>query len=160
MAPALALAAELAATPGADPAEHFTVSTAVQGPGGVVLYLHHRAQAAWLLPGGHLDTADGSLLAAAERELAEETGIRTAVAVGELPLEFFRYVSRLTGSTAYHARFRHTVDPLPDCRLQESEVTAARWIPLAELTDRRLRERLTGPGPDAAVGRGSASMSG
>lgn len=54
---------------------------------------------------------------------------------------------------------QHSVDPLPDCRLQESEVTAARWIPLAELTDRRLRERLTGPSPDAGVDQGSASMS-
>ncbi|MCX4749430.1 NUDIX domain-containing protein [Kitasatospora sp. NBC_01287] len=124
-------------------AEHFTVSTAVRAPEDEVLYLHHRDQAAWLLPGGHLDPTDPSLLAAAERELAEETGIDSAVPASALPVDFFRYTSRLTGRTAYHARFAHTVESRLACRLQETEVTAVRWVPLAELPDDRLRDRLS-----------------
>ncbi|WP_406403626.1 NUDIX domain-containing protein [Streptomyces sp. NBC_00879] len=48
-------------------------------PTGRVLHIKHRALNRWLLPGGHLEPDDTSLLAAAQRELTEETGIPASV---------------------------------------------------------------------------------
>lgn len=43
---------------------------------GLMLVIWHRALASWLPPGGHLAPGDVSLVDAARRELAEETGVR------------------------------------------------------------------------------------
>ncbi|MFD0622225.1 NUDIX domain-containing protein [Streptomyces sanglieri] len=40
-----------------------------------VLHILHNATQKWLLPGGHLEASDDTLLQAASRELTEETGI-------------------------------------------------------------------------------------
>src|ERR1035437_2938843 len=58
------------ATPG-----HVTWGAAVINTAGKILMIHHNALDRWLLPGGHLDPADPGLLAAALRELAEETAV-------------------------------------------------------------------------------------
>ena len=42
-----------------------------------VLLLKHRQLGKWLQPGGHVEAADDSVLDAAYREIAEETGIRS-----------------------------------------------------------------------------------
>lgn len=39
-----------------------------------VLQIHHRSLEQWLLPGGHVEEEDRSLLSAARRELVEEAG--------------------------------------------------------------------------------------
>jgi 8-oxo-dGTP pyrophosphatase MutT (NUDIX family) len=54
---------------------HVTCGAAVINHTGKILVIHHRALGRWLLPGGHIDPGDPGLLAAALRELAEETGI-------------------------------------------------------------------------------------
>jgi 8-oxo-dGTP pyrophosphatase MutT (NUDIX family) len=40
-----------------------------------VLLVHHARLGIWVQPGGHVDSADSSPLAAAGRELVEETGV-------------------------------------------------------------------------------------
>ncbi len=40
-----------------------------------VLLVHHRRLGLWLQPGGHVEPSDADLLAAARREVAEETGL-------------------------------------------------------------------------------------
>ncbi|MFE2674981.1 NUDIX domain-containing protein [Streptomyces hygroscopicus] len=54
---------------------HVTAGAALLRPDGRVLTIEHRALRKWLLPGGHVEESDATLLGAALRELAEETGI-------------------------------------------------------------------------------------
>ncbi len=60
---------------------HVTAGAILVDPAGRVLHVRHVALNRWLLPGGHLEANDISLLAAAQRELSEETGIPAAVVV-------------------------------------------------------------------------------
>jgi 8-oxo-dGTP pyrophosphatase MutT (NUDIX family) len=62
---------------------HFTASAFVLCPERRrVLLIHHRKLGRWLQPGGHVEPGDGDLLAAAEREVIEETGVRLAARLG------------------------------------------------------------------------------
>lgn len=54
---------------------HVTCSAIVLDPAGRVLHIRHNALRRWLRPGGHLEDSDASLIEAARREVAEETGI-------------------------------------------------------------------------------------
>jgi 8-oxo-dGTP pyrophosphatase MutT (NUDIX family) len=53
----------------------------LSAPDGRVLHVKHLALNRWLLPGGHLEAEDSSLLAAAQRELTEETGIPASAVI-------------------------------------------------------------------------------
>src|SRR5436305_15267957 len=54
---------------------HITTSGLVLSPDGDrILILHHRRLDRWLLPGGHVETTDPTIEAAAAREVLEETG--------------------------------------------------------------------------------------
>ncbi|MCT2589795.1 NUDIX domain-containing protein [Streptomyces sp. N2-109] len=54
---------------------HVTAGAILVGRDGRVLHILHNATGKWLLPGGHIEHSDDTLLQAAGRELAEETGI-------------------------------------------------------------------------------------
>ena len=58
--------------------------------GAEILLVKHRAYGIVLQPGGHLEPADVSLAAAAERELVEETGRATSGLAGR-PAKLFRF---------------------------------------------------------------------
>jgi 8-oxo-dGTP pyrophosphatase MutT (NUDIX family) len=57
-------------------------------PDGRILHILHNVTGKWLLPGGHIEPSDNTLLQAAGRELTEETGISPHVVTphGETPL--------------------------------------------------------------------------
>ncbi|WP_404381310.1 NUDIX hydrolase [Knoellia locipacati] len=60
----------------AGPPEHLTASCLVISPdGGHVMLTHHRRAREWFQFGGHLETTDASLHAAATREGREESGL-------------------------------------------------------------------------------------
>src|SRR5664280_2274585 len=59
------------------PRSHFTASVLVLGASlDTVLLTHHRRAAKWLQFGGHYDAADRDVMAAATREVQEESGLQ------------------------------------------------------------------------------------
>ncbi|WP_235825755.1 NUDIX hydrolase [Candidatus Frankia alpina] len=109
-----------------------------------VLQVRHRALDRWLFPGGHVDDTDPTLVAAALRELAEETGVlpSTVRPLRNIPVDIdvhsipenpekgepehthydFRFIFQILRSTG-----PGTVD------LRHDEVTDHRWIPVSDL---------------------------
>ena len=85
----------------------------------------HRAYGIVLQPGGHLEPADVTLAGAAERELAEETGLDP----GHFHLDFGYAFTTAGGDVG---------------RIQESEVTGAGWYPLAEDRARPIAKSFAG----------------
>lgn len=58
------------------PEGHMCASGILLLPGSKVLMLEHKALGIWVVPGGHYDLADTSLVETARRETIEETGIQ------------------------------------------------------------------------------------
>jgi 8-oxo-dGTP pyrophosphatase MutT (NUDIX family) len=64
---------------------HITCTALVLHPAApLVLFMHHHRLKRWLLPGGHVESSDESLAAAAAREAVEETAVRLDGAAGRL----------------------------------------------------------------------------
>lgn len=63
---------------------HYTASAFVLAPDAdEVLLIHHGKLHRWLQPGGHVDPDDPDVIAAARREVAEETGLVDVEVVGD-----------------------------------------------------------------------------
>ncbi|MGF6884898.1 8-oxo-dGTP pyrophosphatase MutT (NUDIX family) [Nocardia sp. GAS34] len=113
-----------------------------------VLLVRHRAYGEILLqPGGHVEQIDATLIDAAVRELAEETGLDPGAVVPASPnpvyIEYGQVPARLAKDEPTHHHldigYCFTTVHADIGHIQLSEVTAAAWYPLAEA------ERLVGP---------------
>lgn len=114
---------------------------------GEVLLVNHRAYGLLLQPGGHLEPTDQTLIGAAARELAEETGVDLdqirEVSQNPVYIEFGRVPPRAEIAEPEHFHldlgycFSTASADIGD--IQESEVTSAAWYPLPTA------ERLVGP---------------
>lgn len=115
---------------------HFTASGFVASPdGGSILLVEHRRLGRWLQPGGHFEPGDGSVDAAARREIGEETGVR-----GLRPL-----TPQLLRIDAHPIPARHDEPPHVHVDLAMAyrapnadigpidEVLDARWVPFDQL---------------------------
>ncbi|MEU8625061.1 NUDIX domain-containing protein [Streptomyces sp. NPDC048669] len=141
---------------------HVTCSAAVIDRGGRVLHIVHRATGGLLLvPGGHVEPGDPTLLAAALRELLEEAGIppgALCLAPQALGAPIDIDVHDIDESPAkgeprhqhYDLRFAfYLVDELPpEIALQDQEVSGARWLPLCDITSPTLRAKIRDAGLD------------
>jgi 8-oxo-dGTP pyrophosphatase MutT (NUDIX family) len=127
--------------------------------GAEILLVEHRAYGIVLQPGGHLEPADVALAGAAERELAEETGIDlgTVFRVGETPvyIEYARVPARPDKDEPDHFHldvgYAFTTADGGVGPIQESEVRGAGWYPLAaaeQLVGRRIGRAVCGVRPD------------
>jgi len=116
---------------------HFTASSFVLSPRlDAVLLILHAKLGFWMQPGGHIDPDDPDVLAAARREVAEETGLDalqlwpTDDALRFLDLDIHTIPARKREPEHEHfdLRFLFRSDRLTivDC----DEVNGARWVPL------------------------------
>jgi 8-oxo-dGTP pyrophosphatase MutT (NUDIX family) len=129
---------------------HATAGAILVGPDGRILHIHHLATGKWLLPGGHLEADDTTLLDAARRELTEETGIPadTVTPVGSSPLHIDIHpipANNAKGEPDHrHIDFRFLFTTTAEVgELQTEEVTDAAWHPVETLLDERVRQRVT-----------------
>ncbi|MDT9688808.1 NUDIX domain-containing protein [Streptomyces sp. P9(2023)] len=128
---------------------HVTAGVILADPSGRVLHIKHRALNRWLLPGGHLEAQDTSLLAAAQRELTEETGIAPSdvVPAGHRPVHIDAHLiptNPAKGEPAHrHFDFRFLFRTSADVvELQTEEVTAAIWHSADMIENDTLRSRV------------------
>jgi 8-oxo-dGTP pyrophosphatase MutT (NUDIX family) len=128
---------------------HATAGAILARPDGHILHIHHLATGKWLLPGGHLETDDTTLLDAARRELTEETGIPadTVTPVGDSPLHIDIHpipANDAKGEPDHqHIDFRFLFTTSADIgELQTEEVTDATWRPVDTLHGERLKRRV------------------
>lgn len=94
-----------------------------------VLAVRQSYQAHWTLPGGGVDPGEGALAAAA-RELAEETGVRLP-ASSLKPAMVVEHVWNFRFDRVHV--FEARLPGLPEVRLDGRELVEARWVTVEEL---------------------------
>ncbi|MEQ4608294.1 NUDIX domain-containing protein [Streptomyces bacillaris] len=117
---------------------HVTVGALLVRRGAEILLVEHRAYGITLQPGGHVEPTDATLVEAAARELAEETGIDpsqvSAASPAPVYVEYGLVPARPQKGEPEHFHldfgFAFTTVRGEVGRLQESEVTGAGWYPL------------------------------
>ncbi|MFD4573648.1 NUDIX domain-containing protein [Streptomyces sp. NPDC058417] len=134
---------------------HVTCSGIVMDRRGRVLHVRHRATGLILTPGGHVEPGDRTLLAAALREVSEETGI-LADALCLTPQTFGSPIDiDVHGIDAHpgkgepahrHYDFRYAFylagETPPTIELQDAEVSKAQWLATSDTTSPTLRAKL------------------
>jgi 8-oxo-dGTP pyrophosphatase MutT (NUDIX family) len=117
---------------------HFTASAFIVAPDGdALLLIQHPKLRRWLQPGGHVESSDVDLLAAARREVHEEVGLRdlpTAVdGVFDLDVHRIPPLAREPAHEHFDVRFAFRAPDL-DLRVgQDTEAKVARWFSLSEI---------------------------
>ncbi|MDJ0341757.1 NUDIX domain-containing protein [Streptomyces sp. H10-C2] len=128
---------------------HATAGAILAGPDGRILHIHHLVTGKWLLPGGHLESSDTTLLDAALRELAEETGIPadTVTPSSDSPLHIDIHpipANDAKGEPEHrHIDFRFLFRTESEVGpLQTEEVADAAWREIDSISGNRLRQRI------------------
>ena len=114
---------------------HFTASGFVVSPdGSALLLIHHRRLDRWLQPGGHIDPEDVSPIAAAAREVLEETGIATEPILEDLvDLDIHPIPPRAPEPAHEHFDLRFAFRALDADVIADDEVNDAVWVPWAQI---------------------------
>jgi 8-oxo-dGTP pyrophosphatase MutT (NUDIX family) len=137
---------------------HLTCSALVVDDEGRTLRIWHNVFRKWLQPGGHLESTDASLVGAALRELAEETGVvlgATTLLDGDgcdpqQPLDIDVHAippnRRKREARHYHfdLRYAFRLPAAAEVTLQWEEVSGFQWIPIGDITSPRIAGKLRG----------------
>ncbi|MCP4836033.1 MAG: NUDIX hydrolase [Phycisphaera sp.] len=121
---------------------HFTASAFVLSPdGGSLLLILHRTLGLWLQPGGHVESDDEDIFAAARREAVEETGVEEleSVSLGGPLLDLDIHPIPANGKRNEPAHEHFDVRILLRAKTWDlfagSDAEDARWVPLGEVED-------------------------
>lgn len=109
---------------------HFTASGFVVSPdGSSLLLIHSRRLDRWLQPGGHIDTGDASPIAAAAREVTEETGVTVEPILADLiDLDIHPIPPRAPEPAHEHFDLRFAFRALDEALVAADEVHDAIWV--------------------------------
>lgn len=111
---------------------HFTASAFVLAPDAqALLLIYHGKLKRWLQPGGHVEESDADLLAAARRELAEETGLTDVhVRLSGCPLDVdvHRIPARASEASHLHYDVRFLFQALTESASAASDAEQVRWV--------------------------------
>jgi 8-oxo-dGTP pyrophosphatase MutT (NUDIX family) len=117
---------------------HFTASGFVLSPDhkSLLLILHGKL-GRWLQPGGHIESDDFSVEAAARREIEEETGLGAILRMdaGLARIDAHEIPARGTEPEHVHIDLAVGFVAQTDVLGPIDEVLDARWVPLEELAD-------------------------
>ncbi len=114
---------------------HFTASGFVVSPdGSALLLIHHRRLDRWLQPGGHIDPEDVSPIAAAAREVLEETGIAAEpIRPNLIDLDIHPIPPRAPEPAHEHFDLRFAFRALDADVIADEEVNDAVWVPWSQI---------------------------
>lgn len=134
---------------------HITCSAAVIDHDAQVLHVRHNASGGkWLLPGGHVESEDATLMATAVREVHEETGIPPAALCqsaafchepADIDVQPIDATSAKDEPAHQHYDFRfvfHLVPPSAETTMQAEEVSGTDWLPIDQVTSLTMRSKL------------------
>jgi 8-oxo-dGTP pyrophosphatase MutT (NUDIX family) len=116
---------------------HFTASAFVVSEDRQrVLLILHRKLKRWLQPGGHIDADDDGPLAAAIREVREETGLNDVRPLGEGLLDVDVHAIPALGNEPPHEHFdlRFCLTTSEAGAEGSDEIDGLAWVPLSEIT--------------------------
>lgn len=129
---------------------HVTTGALLLRPDGRALLIEHKALGKWLFPGGHLEEDDETLMRAALRELAEETGIDPGLVTPVSPVPLHIDVHPIPANPAkdepdhQHFDFRFVFRTDAEVAgLQAEEVLDYSWQFADTITAEPLHTRLT-----------------
>jgi 8-oxo-dGTP pyrophosphatase MutT (NUDIX family) len=119
---------------------HFTASAFVVCPERRrLLLIRHPKLGRWLQPGGHIEPGDASCLAAAQREVREETGVAELVplggpgasgAAGIFDVDVHQIPANAKEGPHAHFDVRYAFEARAAQLTVSDEVKAARWVEL------------------------------
>jgi 8-oxo-dGTP pyrophosphatase MutT (NUDIX family) len=115
---------------------HFTASGFVLSPlRDALVLVHHRKLDRWLQPGGHLEASDADIIAAARREVLEETGLAELALHGSGCFDLDVHALPQLGPEPPHEHFDVRFLFVAGSRHVQvsAESKAVRWVPLSEI---------------------------
>lgn len=125
------IAADLQALDRSGEPEHFTASALPISPDAArVCLVHHRRMGRWVQPGGHFEPGDSSVVAAAAREMAEETGL--SAPVDPIPIGLSRHPAPCR-SGAWHLDLQMLAVTAEQIPVVSDESEAVAWFPVGRL---------------------------